>query len=160
VRTDLLMHGPGRRSPSVAAAATVAFVVGALLLVWSGYIHFHLWDSVGYRSIPTIGDLFIVQSISGLLLGILVIAVRRVWVAVAGIGFALSTMAGFLLCVLLPKGLFNFKESWLAPFAKQAFFTEIAVIFVLLIAVAVCLAGSASTTRAGSVPAGSPSLGA
>jgi hypothetical protein len=155
-----LLRGPGRRSPSLATAGTVAFLVGALLLLWSSYIHFHLWDSVGYRSIPTIGDLFVVQAISGLLLGILVIVVRRVWVALAGIGFALSTMAGFLLCVLLPKGLFNFKESWLAPFAKQAFFTEIAVICVLLIAVAMCLAGSASTTGAGSVPAGSTSLGA
>jgi hypothetical protein len=160
MRTDLLLYGPGRLSPGKARVATVAYGLGGVLLVWSAYIHFHLWHSVGYHSIPTIGDLFIVQSIAGLLVGLLVVALRRVWVAIVGVGFALSTMGGFLLCVVLPKGLFNFKESWLAPFAKEAFTIEIAIIVVLLIAAALCLAGSASATRAGFSPAGSPSPGA
>jgi hypothetical protein len=73
-------------------------------------------------------------------LGILLLLVRRVWVAIGGIGFVLSTVGGFLLSVLLPKGLFNFKESWLAPFAKQAFVIEVAAAVVLLIAAALCLA--------------------
>jgi hypothetical protein len=144
----------------MARVATVAYAIGGLLLVWSAYIHFHLWHSVGYHTIPTIGDLFVVQSVSGLVLGVLVVALRRVWVAIVGAGFAVSTMGGFLLTVALPKGLFNFKESWLAPFAKEAFGIEIAIIVVLLIAAALCLAGSASATRSGSSPAGSPLLDA
>jgi hypothetical protein len=66
--------------------ATGVFVVGGLLLIWSAYIHFHLWgETDGYRSISTIGLLFLLQSIGGLALGLVVIAVRRVWVALAGI---------------------------------------------------------------------------
>jgi len=68
-----------------------------------------------------------------------------VWVAIGGIGFAVSTMAGFLLSVLLPNGLFNFKESWLAPFAKQAFGIEIATAVVLVVAAALCLAPQRSS---------------
>lgn len=158
MRADLLRYGPGRTSrPPV---PTVAFVAGALLLVWSGYIHFHLWDSVGYRHIATIGPLFLLQSISAVVIGLVVIAARQVWAAVVGIGFALSTMVGFLLAVSLPKGIFGFPDSWASPFARQAFFIESAAIVVLAVAGALCLAGSASATRVGPTPAGSPSPGA
>jgi hypothetical protein len=81
--------------------------------------------------------------------GLLVIAVRRVWTALLGIGFAVSTIAGFLISVA--HGLFGFKDSWDAPFGKQAFTIEIAIIAVLSIAGALCLAGASSapssTTR-------------
>jgi hypothetical protein len=152
---DLLGRGPGRSTSPNALVTSLALVAGGALLVWSAYIHFHLWQSVGYKHIATIGPLFIVQSVAGLVLGLLVVAVRRVWAAVLGIGFALSTMGGFLLTVALPQGLFNFKESWDAPFAHQAFGIEIAASVVLIIAGALCLAGSASSTRTGL--AGSPS---
>jgi hypothetical protein len=103
-------------STSLGAAAGVAYVIGALLVLWSAYIHFHLWNETGgYRHIPTIGPLFLAQSIGGLVVGIVVVAVRRVWAAVIGMGFAASTLIGFLLTVGLTKGLFNFKESWAAP---------------------------------------------
>src|SRR5580704_19119647 len=102
--TDILRRGPGRPTTASAIAATVALLAGGLLLVWSAYIHFHLWQTVGYKHIPTIGPLFIVQSIAGLVLGLTVVAVRRVWAAILGMGFALSTIGGFLLTVALPKG--------------------------------------------------------
>jgi hypothetical protein len=156
----VLTRGPGRSTRPTDLVASAALVVGGLLLVWSGYIHFHLWQSVGYRHIPTIGPLFLLQSIAGLLLGLLLIVVRRVWAAVLGAGFAASTLAGFLLTVGLKGGLFNFKESWSAPFAHQAFAIEIAAIVVLAIAGALCLAQSATATRAGSTPAGITSAGA
>ena len=106
----------------------------------------------GYRSIATIGPLFLLQSIAGLVIGLGVVAVRRLWAAVIGIGFALTTIAGFLLSVA--HGLFGFKDSWLAPFAKQAFAIEILAVVVLIAAAALCLAGSAPHARAGSTPAG------
>jgi hypothetical protein len=160
MRTAPLLYGPGRHSQPRSWAATIAFVLGAALMVWSAYIHFHLWDSVGYRAIHIIGTLFVVQSIAGLLLGIGVAAVRRVWVAILGIGFALSTMGGFLLTVSLPKGLFNFKESWLAPFAKEAFMIEVAITVVLAVAAALCLAGSTTSSAAGAAPVSSSPVGA
>jgi hypothetical protein len=139
MKAELLAYGPRRIPGRLAVVATAAFVVGGALLVWSADIHFVLWHSVGYRHIPTIGPLFILQSVAGLLLGLLVVAVRRVWAAVVAAGFALSTVGGFLLTVLLPRGLFNYKESWLAPFAKQAFGIEIAAAAVLLAGAALCL---------------------
>jgi hypothetical protein len=140
-----------RRAGAIGWSATGAFLAGGLLVLWSAYIHFHLWDEAqGYRSISIIGPLFLAQSIGGLLLGVTIITLRRVWVALAGIGYALATGAGFLLTVGLTKGLFNFKETWSAPFASQAFGIEIVVVVVLLVAAALCLI----------VPAGGPPLSA
>lgn len=144
-----LRYGPARVAKSKGVAATVAFVAGGLLVIWSSYIHFHLWQELGYRHIPTIGPLFLTQSIAGLFLGLLIIAVRRVWVAIVGAGFAASTMAGFLITV--QHGLFGFKDSWSAPFAHEAFGIEIAVIGFLVIAGALCLVESDPWTPA---PAG------
>jgi len=141
-----LARGPQGRSSVLGAAATLAFVAGGLLVVWSAYIHFHLWDEPqGYRHISIIGPLFLLQAIGGLVVGILIVAARRVWVALAGIGYAVSTAVGFLLSVGLTKGLFNFKESWQAPFAHLAFAVEIAVVVVLLAACALCLLGTGPT---------------
>ena len=114
-------------------------------MVWSSYIHFHLWQKVGYRHIPTIGPLFLVQSIAGLFLGLLIIAVRRVWTAILGAGFAASTMIGFLISE--EHGLFGFKDAWSSPFAHQALAIEIAIIGVLVIAGALCLVGSPPPAR-------------
>lgn len=149
----VLVVGPGRSRRPVDLAATTAFAVGGALLLWSAYIHFHLWNEPdGYRSIPTIGPLFLLQSITALIIGIGVVAVRRLWAAVIGIGFALTTIAGFLLSVAV--GLFGFKDSWLAPFAKQAFAIEIGAVVALIAAAALCLVGSVPHARAGTTPAG------
>ena len=60
-------------------------------------------------------------------------AARRVWAAICGIGYAIATLVGFLLSVELTNGLFNFKETWAAPFADQALGVEIAIVVVLAI---------------------------
>lgn len=138
-----LADGPGRGPRAAGLVATAGFAAGGLLMLWSAYIHFHLWDEpLGYRSIPIIGPLFLLQAVGGLVLGLAVIAVRRVWSAICGIGYAISTLVGFLLSVELTKGLFNFKESWAAPFAHQALAIEIAAVVVLALAAALCVAGA------------------
>jgi hypothetical protein len=139
MRINRLFVGPRKLTSAYGMSATVAFVVGGLLIVWSSYIHYHLWQKVGYRHIPTIGPLFFVQSIVGLVVGVLVIAARRVWAAVIGAGFAVSTLGGFLISV--EHGLFGFKEQWSAPFAQLAFAIEIATIVVLVISLTLCLVG-------------------
>lgn len=152
MKPQLLGYGPGRSKKPMDIAATAAFVVGGLLVIWSSGIHFHLWDT-GYRKIPTIGPLFLVQSIAGLLLGLLILAARRVWAAVLGVGFALATMGGFLISV--EHGLFGFQDSWAAPFAHQAFYIEIATAVVMVAAGALCLVGTAPASLSRSTPAGS-----
>jgi len=150
---ERLWRGPGRSRRAPDLAATAAFAVGGILLVCSAYIHFHLWSETdGYRAITTIGPLFLLQSIAGLVIGVGVVVVRRVWAALIGIGFALATVAGFLISVA--HGLFGFKDSWMAPFAKETFTVEVVAAAVLVAAVALCLIGSAPRVRTGSTPAG------
>ena len=148
---------PSRDARPAGWAATGAFVIAALLIIWSSSIHFHLWQSLGYRHIATIGPLFLLQSLGGVLLGVLIIGARRVWAAVLGAGFALSTMVGFLISV--EYGLFGFKDTWSAPFAHEAFALEIGTIGVCAIAGALCLVGSASSTQDRRTPASLVSTG-
>ena len=155
VRTTwaMLQRRPDRSGRALHLTATLAFVAGGVLLVCSAAIHFHLWgETNGYRSIATIGPLFLLQSIAGLVVGIGVVAVRRVWAALIGIGFSLATVTGFLLAVT--HGVFGFKDSWVAPFAKEAFTIEIVAVGLLVLAAALCLIGSAPRVRTGSTPAG------
>ena len=80
---------------------------GAALLAAAGAIHLDLYLT-GYRSIPTIGWLFLLQTITAFGLAIL-IAVSRSWLlSAAGAIFMLSTLGGYLLSVWI--GLFGFRE--------------------------------------------------
>jgi predicted lipoprotein with Yx(FWY)xxD motif len=62
----------------------------------------------GYRTIHTIGWLFLLQVIAGLLLGLLLLVTGNRLIAAAGAAFALSTLGGYLLTVQF--GLFGFRE--------------------------------------------------
>ncbi len=82
-------------------------VVGAGLLAATGAIHLDLYLT-GYRTVPTIGWLFLLQVIAAFVLAAGVLATRSRLVAVSGGLFGLSTLGGYLLS--LWTGLFNFKE--------------------------------------------------
>src|SRR6266568_2718580 len=82
-------------------------VAGALLLVVSVGIHLDLYLT-GYRSIPTIGWLFLVQFLVAFVLAIGALVTHSRLVAVAGAAFALSTLGCYLLAVWI--GLFGYKE--------------------------------------------------
>jgi predicted lipoprotein with Yx(FWY)xxD motif len=82
-------------------------VAGAGLLAATGAIHLDLYLT-GYRSIPVIGWLFLLQVIAAFGLALAVLASGSRLAAAAGAGFALSTLGGYLLSVWI--GLFGFKE--------------------------------------------------
>jgi predicted lipoprotein with Yx(FWY)xxD motif len=82
-------------------------VVGAGLLAVTGVIHLDLYLT-GYRSIPVIGWLFLLQVIAAFGLAAAVPVSGSRLAAMAGAGFALSTLGGYLLSVWI--GLFGFKE--------------------------------------------------
>jgi len=82
-------------------------VTGAGLLAATGTIHLNLYLT-GYRTIPTIGWLFLVQVITAFLLAAAVLALDSRIVAAAGAGFAAATLGGYLLSVW--AGLFGFTE--------------------------------------------------
>src|SRR6266536_5935519 len=82
-------------------------MVGAGLLIATGAIHLDLYLT-GYRDIPTIGWLFLLQIIAAFALAAAVLAIRSPVVAAAGAGFAASTLAGYLLSLWI--GLFGITE--------------------------------------------------
>ena len=82
-------------------------VAGAGLLIATAAIHLDLYLT-GYRTIPTIGPLFLFQIIVAFALGGLVLATGWRLAAAAGALFALSTLGGYLLTVQF--GLFGFRE--------------------------------------------------
>jgi predicted lipoprotein with Yx(FWY)xxD motif len=82
-------------------------VIGGGLLVATGAIHLDLYLT-GYRSIPTIGWLFLLQLIAAFLLGVAVLVTGSRLVSAAGALFALATLGGYLLSLRI--GLFGFRE--------------------------------------------------
>jgi predicted lipoprotein with Yx(FWY)xxD motif len=77
------------------------------LLAATAAIHLDLYLT-GYRTIPTIGWLFLVQVITAFLLAAAVLASGSRIVAAVGAGFAVATLGGYLLSVW--AGLFGFTE--------------------------------------------------
>jgi len=82
-------------------------VAGGGLLAVTGAMHLDLYLT-GYRSIPVIGWLFLLQVIAAFGLAAAVLVSGSRLAAAAGAGFALSTLGGYLLSVWI--GLFGFKE--------------------------------------------------
>src|SRR5215831_20903409 len=82
-------------------------ITGAGLLAATAAIHLDLYLT-GYKNIPTIGWLFLLQVIAGFLLAAAVLATGNPVVAALGAGFAIATLAGYLLSIWV--GLFGFTE--------------------------------------------------
>jgi predicted lipoprotein with Yx(FWY)xxD motif len=82
-------------------------LVGGGLLIATAAIHLDLYLT-GYRSIPTIGWLFLLQVIAAFGLGAAVLVSASWLTAAAGAGFALATLGGYLLSLWI--GLFGFTE--------------------------------------------------
>jgi len=95
--------GPGRGD----RARLVLRLAGAGLLIATAAIHLDLYLT-GYRSIPTIGWLFLLQVIAAFALGVVVLLSGHWLAAAAGAGFALATLGGYLLSLWI--GLFGFTE--------------------------------------------------
>jgi predicted lipoprotein with Yx(FWY)xxD motif len=105
--TRLAASGQARQTAPSHWAGLALRIAGAGLLAATAAIHLDLYLT-GYRSIPTIGWLFLLQVIAAFGLAGLV-AVSGSWLATAaGAGFALATLGGYLLSVWV--GLFGFKE--------------------------------------------------
>jgi hypothetical protein len=108
----------GRVGPSGSAARragiTLGLVIGSALVAASSAIHLGLW-STGYRTIPTIGPLFLFQALSGVVFAVLLLFLRRLLIVVTAAGFMIATIGGLLLSSHF--GLFGFMETLAAPYA-------------------------------------------
>lgn len=82
-------------------------LTGAGLMIASAAVHLDLYVT-GYRTIPTIGWLFLLQVIVGFALGLAVLVTGSRLAAAAAALFALATLGGYLLTVQF--GMFGFRE--------------------------------------------------
>src|SRR5205085_3818291 len=130
--------GPSGSVP-VRVVTTLTLFAGAALAATSGAIHLHLWAD-GYRTIPTIGPLFLFQGIAGVVLAVVLAASRRLLVALATVGFMVATVGGFLLSVYI--GLFGFSDTLAAPWAGVALAVEITGAVVLTAGSALLVLGA------------------
>jgi hypothetical protein len=134
------------RSRRVRNIMLLVVIVGAGLTVYSGYIHLYLWgrQPYPYSAIPTIGPLFLLQGIVGILLGVLVVATRRLFAVLLAAGFLVVSVAALVIDVEV--GMFGFQDSWSVPYATSTLYWEI-VGAVLLLIVAGALAWPAVAAR-------------
>jgi predicted lipoprotein with Yx(FWY)xxD motif len=98
---------PGQRPAPRTRVWLVLRLAGGGLLIATGAIHLDLYLT-GYRSIPTVGGLFLFQVIAAFVLGAAVLASAARIAAAAGAIFSLATLGGYLLSLWI--GLFGFKE--------------------------------------------------
>jgi predicted lipoprotein with Yx(FWY)xxD motif len=97
----------GRRPGPRTRSRRALRLAGGGLLIATGAMHLDLYLT-GYRSIPTIGWLFLFQVIAAFVLGAAVLASAARLAAAAGAVFSLATLGGYLLSLWI--GLFGFKE--------------------------------------------------
>src|SRR6202042_300906 len=133
-------------SAATRAAITLSLVAGSVLLASSGVIHLQLW-ATGYRTIPTIGPLFLLQGIAGVLLAVVLLLWRRLLVVVAGAGFMVATIGGLLVSVKF--GLFGFMDTFAAPYAGLSVVLESAGAVVLGVVSTVLVLGHRRSDQRG-----------
>ena len=93
---------------SMQRTAVVARWVAAVAILISGAEHFRLWWFNDYRVLHVIGPLFLLNAIAGLVIAVLLAWRAHPLIELAGLGFAVTTLAGFFISVYV--GLFGFQE--------------------------------------------------
>jgi hypothetical protein len=112
------------RSRAATAELLVGRLAGAGLLGWMAWIHLHLWDE-GYKHVPSIGNLFLLNFIGGVVLAVAVLASPRRYLALAA-GAGALMLAGTLVSLILSinVGLLGFHELFNAPFVHLTIWVE------------------------------------
>jgi hypothetical protein len=120
----------------------VLVAAGAATIVASAVVHLYLWGKAdGYRAVPTIGPLFLLQGIAGCLLGSVMLVFRRVITDAAGAVYLAMSLGALYLSI--NGGLFGFDETLNAPWVKFSLVDEI-------VGLVACVAAAAITVGSGS----------
>jgi hypothetical protein len=127
-RTIDLRSGSARSDPRRSGSVDRLLRWGTTtLLLVIGLVHLHLWQD-GYRTVPTIGPLFIVAAISAASIA-LVTSVQLNWLtATAATGFAAGTLVANILSLILARGLFEFKQIGVSYSGGIAIASEVGVL--------------------------------
>jgi predicted lipoprotein with Yx(FWY)xxD motif len=137
-------------------------VTGAGLLAATAAIHLDLYLT-GFKNIPTIGWLFLLQVITGFALAAAVLATGNRVAAALGAGFAVATLGGYLLSIWV--GLFGFTEvrttaGIVAGILEVAAFAVLALLAVSPDAAGSRGRGQALTRLLDGIPMARPAIGA
>lgn len=89
-------------------AADISRGLAAAGVLLSAVVHLDLWQQ-GFRDIDTIGPLFLLNAVGGLIIGVALVVWRHWLPAVAAAGFGAATLAAFWTSVV--HGLFGVKET-------------------------------------------------
>jgi hypothetical protein len=126
-------------SGALSVVALVLRVATAGLLVWIGWIHWHLW-SEGYKFIATNGPFFLGDVIVAVVLAVALLAWPRALAGLVTAGFLAGTIGA--LVISLTVGLFGFQESIQASFVVESLWLEsIALVLVVAWTALVAFAG-------------------
>jgi hypothetical protein len=119
-------------------AVSIATWGASVLTAASGAIHLHLY-TVGYRAIPTIGPLFLLQGVVSIAVAVCAAALRRVWTMLLGASWMLATLAGFLISVNF--GLFGFQDTFRGFNQVVSFVVELIAVCLFLSSTGLALSG-------------------
>jgi hypothetical protein len=108
--------------------ATTVALRGALAasVLTAGSVHLYLWVN-GYRELPTVGPLFVLNFAASVLIAATVVATPRVAGYALAMAFGASTIAAFLLSVAV--GISGYKEVLLGRAQVVAGAAELAALF-------------------------------
>ncbi len=109
-------------------------VLTALVVAISAAVHLYLVASQGYGGGTGnwLATAFWLQGVGGLVLAVLVLVWRSPLPLLGAAGFGASTLAGFLLAVYLPDGVFGVQSQWAGWQEWVSAITEaLAVVFAL-----------------------------
>jgi hypothetical protein len=115
---------------------TAAVVAGAALIAATAAIHLHLW-LIGYRHVPRIGPLFLVQAITGLVLAPVLMLGRHLITVLAGAGYMAASVVGLLLSATM--GFLGIHDGLGVPWATTSLSVELAGMVLLGGAAAISL---------------------
>ncbi|HJQ46813.1 MAG TPA: hypothetical protein VJ870_10900 [Amycolatopsis sp.] len=86
-------------------------VLVILGLLGSAWVHYDLWANQGYSDIGTIGPLFLVNVIAGVVIALAVLLWHHWLPVLVAIGFGAVTLAAYIIS-LTPNGLFGVHEQF------------------------------------------------
>lgn len=118
---------PGRDAYPLGMKTSAGQVALALLVAAAGSIHLYLYFDY-FNRVHVIGTLFLVNAAVGLALGALLLVRRDTLVLLAAGGYAVGTLAGFV--VSTHWGLFGYRETFWGSWQEAAGGIELAAALV------------------------------
>jgi hypothetical protein len=110
-------------------------VLAAVGLITGGYVHWCLYRR-GYRFIPVIGTLFLVNVVASAAAALALLAARRLVTELAGVGVAIGTLGAFV-ASRLPGGIFHFQERGFQPDPQSAIAVAAELIAIAMLVAAI-----------------------